>query len=151
MLIRAARLDDLDGLAALALRSKGHWGYDATFLEACRAELTLAPADLEDRDVRVAEVGGRMAAIAAVRVEGAAAELTDLFVDTTDIATGVGRALWDDAVARARASGAVSLRIEADPHAEDWYRRRGAMPVGRVASGSIAGRWLPVLELVLSG
>jgi GNAT superfamily N-acetyltransferase len=149
VLIRAAEVADLDGLAALALRSKGHWGYDAEFLEACRAELTLAPTDLEARAVRVAEVEGRVAGFAAVVVDGARAELTDLFVDFDQIGRGVGRALWDDAVALATAGGAATLRIEADPHAEGWYLRRGAGRVGRVASGSIAGRWLPVLELAL--
>jgi hypothetical protein len=68
LLIRAARLDDLDGLAALALRPKGHRGYDADFLEACRAELTLTPADLEDRIVRVAVLDGRVAGFAATHV-----------------------------------------------------------------------------------
>ena len=32
---------DAAALSELALRSKGYWGYDATFLEACRDELTL--------------------------------------------------------------------------------------------------------------
>ncbi|MEE8490728.1 MAG: hypothetical protein V3S60_03740 [Acidimicrobiia bacterium] len=35
--IRPARRDELDLLSDLALRSKGFWGYDDDFLEACRA------------------------------------------------------------------------------------------------------------------
>lgn len=39
-LIRAARPDEHGEIAALASRSKGHWGYSSEFLEACRVELT---------------------------------------------------------------------------------------------------------------
>ena len=35
--------DEAAALSGLALRSKGYWGYDAAFLDACRAELTLTP------------------------------------------------------------------------------------------------------------
>jgi hypothetical protein len=45
VLIRPARPDECELLSELALRSKGCWGYDAEFLEACRAELTLVPED----------------------------------------------------------------------------------------------------------
>jgi hypothetical protein len=61
----------------------------------------------------------------------------------------VGRALWTDAVGRARAAGCRSLDIEADPHAEAWYAGRGAVTIGRVPSGSIAGRTLPLMRLEL--
>jgi hypothetical protein len=34
--LRAPRLDELEALSDLCLRSKAVWGYDAAFLEACR-------------------------------------------------------------------------------------------------------------------
>ena len=34
-------------MSDLALRSKAHWGYDASFLAACRVELSLRPTDVE--------------------------------------------------------------------------------------------------------
>ena len=51
--------DEARLLSELALRSKGHWGYDQAFLDACRAELTLAPEDLERQRITVAERNGR--------------------------------------------------------------------------------------------
>jgi hypothetical protein len=39
--IRPARPDEAGAISALALRSKGHWGYDAAFLAACRENLTI--------------------------------------------------------------------------------------------------------------
>lgn len=45
MILRAARADEVDGLTALAFRSKAFWGYDDTFMAACRDELRVDPAD----------------------------------------------------------------------------------------------------------
>ena len=55
------------------------------------------------------------------------------------------------AIATARASGARTLRIEADPYAEPFYQAMGAMRIGETPSGSIPGRMLPLLHLTLSG
>ena len=41
------------------------------------------------------------------------------------------------------------MTIEADPDAAPFYRRIGARDVGTAPSGSIPGRELPLLELVL--
>ena len=43
-MIRPARSGEAKALSDLALRSKAHWGYDAAFMAACRAELTVTPA-----------------------------------------------------------------------------------------------------------
>ena len=37
--IRRARPEEAGALSDLAIRSKGHWGYDVAFLASCRAEL----------------------------------------------------------------------------------------------------------------
>jgi hypothetical protein len=57
--VRAGRKDEARLLSDLALRSKGHWGYDQAFLDACRSELTLAPQDVEvQRVIEVARTLG---------------------------------------------------------------------------------------------
>ena len=56
MEIRPASAGEAAALSALALRSKAHWGYDAAFLDACRAELTLRDDELASRRTLVAEV-----------------------------------------------------------------------------------------------
>ncbi len=133
-------------LSDLAMRSKGHWGYDADFLEACRDELTVDPRRLETEAVWVACEDDVVLGFSALRVYDGEAELTDLFVDPDHIGSGVGRALWDHTVDEARLRGTISLRIESDPHAEGWYLGRGAVRVGETPSGSIPGRVLPLLE-----
>jgi GNAT superfamily N-acetyltransferase len=147
--IRLARRDEVGLLSDLAVRSKGHWGYDAAFLEACRAELTITPARIDTETVWVAVGAGEVVGFSALLVEGEEAELTDLFVDPDHIGSGVGRALWGRTVATCREMGARRIRIEADPHAEQWYLSRGAVRVGEALSGSIPGRMLPLLEYVI--
>ena len=41
MLIRRAKLDEGKILSKIAMRSKAYWGYDDSFMEACREDLTL--------------------------------------------------------------------------------------------------------------
>jgi predicted N-acetyltransferase YhbS len=47
---------------------------------------------------------------------------------------GVGRALLAQALGHARAAGHAALHIDADPHAEAFYRRCGAMRIGATAA-----------------
>ena len=56
MVIRPATVDDIEALTDLSLRSKAWWGYDETFIEKCRDELTMTVDRIAAEDVRVAEV-----------------------------------------------------------------------------------------------
>lgn len=68
--------------------------------------------------------------------------------DPPAIGTGVGGRLWRHATEIARAEGFTSLRIAADPHAQAFYLVMGATRVGKIPSGSVPGRVLPLLSWV---
>jgi GNAT superfamily N-acetyltransferase len=133
-------------LSDLALRSKGHWGYDQAFLDACREELTLTPAEVPAKRVIVAERDGRVVGFYTLAGDPPVASLDHLFVEPAEIGTGVGRTLWRHAVAAAQALGFTRMEIEADPDAEAFYLAMGARRRGTAPSGSIPGRQLPLLE-----
>jgi membrane protease YdiL (CAAX protease family)/N-acetylglutamate synthase-like GNAT family acetyltransferase len=145
--LRAARRDEARLLSELALRSKGHWGYDQAFLDACRAELTLTPEDVETRRVTVAERDRQVVGFYALAGDPPEGTLADLFVAPERIGTGVGRALWEHAMVAARTLGFERLTLEADPGAEPFYLAMGAHRIGSVPSGSIPGRFIPLLEV----
>lgn len=151
MIVRAAKRQECELLSALALRSKGYWGYDAEFLEACRAELTLAAKDFDHLVVRVAEAAaGEVAGFYAFgELSTNEGEVWFFFVDLPWIGQGIGRVLFDDMAAVARARGWRSLRIDADPGAATFYERMGASQIAEVESNSILGRMLPRFELKL--
>ncbi len=149
VLLRPARDSECPELSELCLRSKAVWGYDAAFLEACRAELSIHPADLDPGLLRVADVDGKLAGVVQLLRDGNDLHLDKLFVDPTVLRAGVGKRLLQWAVTRATELGAMRLVIDADPGAADFYRRMGARDAGTIASASIPGRFLPRLELEL--
>ncbi len=147
--LRPARPDEAELLTELCLRSKAVWGYDDAFMRACRAELTLSPADFAASSLQVAVEGNEVAGIVQIVVDGEKADLAKLFIAPSTLRAGVGRKLFDWAVSTARERGARWLWIEADPDAAEFYRRMGAVDDGIAPSGSIPGRFLPRLKLRL--
>ena len=148
VILRPARISECPALSALCLRSKGYWGYDAAFLEQCRAELTLTAEDIQNHLI-VAEQEGQLAGVAQIGPLEEDADLLLFFVDPPFIGQGIGRVLFDWSVEAARQIGARRLMIDAEPGAEAFYIRMGATRIGERASASIPGRMLPLLELPL--
>ncbi len=147
--IRPARRGDLAGLSLLCLRSKAVWGYSAGFLAACRPLLHLSPDDLARSHVAVADRRGHAVGVAQVTVADGAARLDKLYVDPGVLRSGIGAALFAEAVRAARAAGARELLIDSDPGAAGFFLRMGAGPAGEAPSPAIAGRFLPRLVLPL--
>lgn len=148
LIIRAARAEEAEVLSALALRSKASWGYSQSLMRLFEAELTLSTRELEQ--VRVIDVGGRPGGFySLVPVSKLRAELGHLFVEPTLQRRGLGRVLIDDALVRAAALGFRVLEIQGDPNAAQFYARVGATCVGQRESESVAGRMLPIFELIV--
>ncbi|MDQ6526144.1 GNAT family N-acetyltransferase [Nocardioides sp. LHD-245] len=149
--LRPAVPGEAAALTALALRSKGHWGYDAAFLDACRAELTMRDDELAGRRTVVAELpDGRIVGFRTLEGEPPTGVLGMMFVDPDAIGRGIGRALAADLIDEARTAGFTLITIDADPNAEAFYLAQGAVRVGATPSGSVPGRVLPLLELRLT-
>ena len=148
MNLRQARKMELSELSALCMRSKAHWGYDDSFVAACRVGLTLGLHDLDENLLRVAEQEGAPVGVAQISLQSGWAELDKLLVEPTHIGCGVGRTLFEWAAQAARGADATSMNI-ADPAAAPFYRRMGAHDAGTAPSTAIAGRELPHLILTL--
>ncbi|MBA0053400.1 GNAT family N-acetyltransferase [Streptomyces sp. AJS327] len=147
--LRAARPEEAGELTELALRSKGHWGYDADFLAACRAELTLLPGEVTSRRTTVLEEGGRVLGFTTLEGEPPEGVLGMMFLEPAAIGRGLGRVLFTATADEARRLGFRRLEVDADPGAEPFYRAMGAERTGSAPSGSIPGRVLPHLSLTL--
>lgn len=146
--IRPARLDELDALTQLAMRSKAVWGYSEQFMAACRDELTMTKDELGELFVR--EVDSEVVGVYSLqRLSETHAELGYLFVEPAQLRRGHGRALIVDAMRRGAALGYTTLVIQGDPHAVDFYVAVGAKQIGTRESDSVPGRFLPLFELDL--
>lgn len=94
------------------------------------AELTVTPEFVREQVVAVAEQGGVLAGFYGLRrdTEGAW-HLEHLWLEPKMIGRGLGRRLFEAAVADARRCGIVELRIKSDPNAEPFYLKMGALRV----------------------
>jgi N-acetylglutamate synthase-like GNAT family acetyltransferase len=149
LLLRSALPGEAELLTGLCLRSKAVWGYDAAFMAACRAELTITAQDFARSQIQVAVEDGRIIGMAQLAQHGRIADIDKLFVDPDVLKSGAGRALFAWCIETARAAGAVVLTVVADPDAAGFYRRMGMTEDGKEPSGSIPGRMLPKLRLAL--
>lgn len=145
--VRSARPEEAAEISALALRSKGHWGYDATFLAACREDLTIDPGWCDGVRLIVAEAGGTLLGYARVAGEPPVGELAGLFVDPAAIGRGIGGLLLRHALVIAADLGMRALELDSDPYAEAFYRHAGAVRIGDSASTVDPDRRLPHLRL----
>lgn len=150
--LREARLDEASALSALAMRSKAHWGYDAAFMRACEAELTVSAEQIESPEccTVVADRSGYLLGYHTLRLlPDNEFELDALFVEPAQIGHGIGSLLMRDAVARAIRGQGRRIIIQGDPHATAFYRAAGATLIGERESASIPGRYLPIFEIDL--
>lgn len=152
MALRPAVPGEAGVLSALIFRSKQSNGYDAAFMAACRAELTVAETDIAAGRYHVAEdARGVLLGCACLRDTGRAGvgEVAMMFVAPEAKRRGIGQALMARLVLEARATGLIRLELDADPAACAFYQAQGFCEVGLVPSGSISGRMLPRLALSL--
>ncbi|GAA3012924.1 GNAT family N-acetyltransferase [Streptosporangium longisporum] len=150
MLIRAARAAEAGALSELAVRSKAHWGYDEEFMAACRDELAVPESEIARLRTTVAEHDGRVLGFATLEGDPPEGSLGMLFVEPDAIGRGVGRRLFEHAVATAADLGFERLTIDADPNAEPFYLAMGAVRIGATPSGSVPGRMLPLLAITVA-
>lgn len=150
MRIRPARPDEADALTDLAMRSKASWGYDPEFMERVRPDMIVSADDIEPAHCLIADDDdGHMYGYVLTFIDGETAHLRDLFIDPAHQRRGLGRELFDHAVAHARAMNALLLRLHADPNAQAFYEQLGMRVTAQVASIIGNGRMLPVMELDL--
>lgn len=144
--LRAGRASDAATLSALALRAKAHWPYDAEFIRDCAEDLKISPERAEGGLIYVAELSEVVVGFYGFGVNEAEPEMTHLFVEQRLIGVGIGKILWNEAIAFAKTKKWSSFKIVADPYAADsFYFRVGCKKIGEVDSSIRPGRKLPLL------
>ena len=148
--IRRAEPAEHDVLTAVAHAAKRYWGYPDEWIELWESELTFTPESIQAQETYCAVIDHKVVGVCAIGVRGEASELEHLWVLPGFMGEGVGRSLFEHACETAGSQGADHMRIEADPHAIDFFRKLGAHQVGEVP-GTPEGRLLPLLVIHLSG
>jgi GNAT superfamily N-acetyltransferase len=150
--VRAAVARDAEELTRLAFRAKAFWGYPREWMEEWRKELTVTSEYVAQHQVVLAEAEERLIAFYGLEFRTAVAYLEHLWVEPAHIGCGLGRKLLALACDDAQRNGYKIIELVADPNAEGFYRRQGAIRIGEVR-GNVLGipRVLPKMHLVLSG
>jgi GNAT superfamily N-acetyltransferase len=110
-----------------------HVGYDQAFVDRVMPGLTVMLPLITAGAVRVAEQSsGTVVGVVTVTASGlnGVALLHGLYVDPTFWRRGIGRVLFEAALTRARELKTGGLMIYAEPSAEGFYRRLGAIRIG---------------------
>ena len=152
MRIRVARVDEAGLLGSIAFESKAYWKYSPEVMAGWREHLVVRLEPAACRPTFVAEEAGVVAGFCQVVIEGAVPDLDHLWVRPAFIGRGFGRALLGRASATLTELGYTRLRIDAEPHAEAFYRRCGATRTGDVPApiAGDPGRVRPQMTLVLA-
>lgn len=146
MIVRRAKPQEAAELTALIYASKKSNGYDDAFMTACAEELRLTPEMIEAQLVWVAE-DDRLLGCVTLETDAAEGEVTKFFVASDAKRRGVGRALWDQVLAAAKEQELTRLTLDADPEAVPFYEAMGFRTIGKAPSGSIPGRFLPLMAM----
>lgn len=138
--IRPARPEDAEDLTAIARAAKASWGYPEEWLARWRDALTITPGFIQENPVFVAlaEDGTILGFVGLIRDTPSQWIFEHLWVRPGVMGKGLGRLLTVHAAELARSHGVEELAIDAEPFAEPFYARMGAVRVGEV-DGSIDG------------
>lgn len=148
MNIRRATSQDAQALTALVFASKRSNGYDDAFMAACVDELAVTSDDIAQTLYWVAEDTQVMGCVS-LDVQGTTGKISAFFVAPDHKRKGVGRALWQVLRKAAQDAGLSELVLDSDPQAVPFYTALGFTTIRQTPSGSIPGRMLPHMQLVL--
>ena len=148
-----ARPEHAERLSQIAYAAKSYWGYPSQWIELWHNQLTITKQYITVNEVYAA-VDDDEALLGFYALQGSGERLTldHLWVQPRSLHAGVGRKLFDHAVALATQLGAAVIQIEADPNAEGFYQKMGAETVGDVTY-ELEGlpRSLPMMEYTIGG
>ena len=130
MQIARAKPDDAAALTEIAFAAKRRRGYPERWIQAWRDILTMRPESISANMTFAAVEHDRAIGFYMLTTEGDGVHLDHLWIEPAEMGRGIGRALFEHAVAQTKAAGFDSIKIEADPNAEGFYQRMGAKRVG---------------------
>jgi GNAT superfamily N-acetyltransferase len=131
MLIRPARDGEHVALTELVWRSvQQTWNYPPEFMEWEPETISVEPEHIRDEITNLLEEHGRIVGFYVLSGEPPEMELSRMMIEPDRIGAGIGRILWDHAVATAAARGVRTITIDSDPNAEPFYQRMGAITTG---------------------
>jgi GNAT superfamily N-acetyltransferase len=137
-------------LTTITLAAKRHWNYPESWIQAWLPSLTITAEYILANETWVAIEGEKCVAYYSLKHDGESLWLDNLWVLPEFMGQGIGKMLFHHALERSRILGVTSLKIEADPNAQDFYEKMGARKVGEHRTEVVSQpRVLPLMEIKL--
>ena len=148
--IEKARPEHADVLTDIAISAKRHWNYPERWIELWHPLLTISPEYISQNETWMAIVDLKPAGFYSLHKDGESLWLDNLWVLPNFMGQGIGKQLFQHALAKGHTLGTFILKIEADPNAQSFYEKMGARKVGEHHS-QVDGqpRILPIMEINL--
>lgn len=142
-----AKSEDATTLSEIAHAAKRHWGYPETWIAAWRDTLTMRAEFVTENVAYIAVENERPVGFYVLTNEPDGPRLDHLWVLPSSMRQGIGRALFEHAATEVKRLDFPCMKIEADPNAEAFYKRMGAVRVGTSTSETCGERReLPLME-----
>jgi GNAT superfamily N-acetyltransferase len=138
-----AQPHDAATLKFIAVAAKSYWGYPEHLIAAWAASPIISPMDIAHSPVYVAYNVQQAIGWYRLLTDRSPAILEDLWVIPSWIGRGIGRALFEHAIAQCHAHGVTQMELDADPNAVGFYLRMG----GRVIGESISEWQRPIPQI----
>lgn len=147
--ISKATTDDAEILTNITKKSKSHWGYSNEQIESWSSQLTITTNYIETNKIYKLVINDLVVGYYSyVILEENVVQLDNLFVLPEYIGTGLGTFLMNDFLDRCKALKFQKVVLDADPNAENFYKKHGFKTIGQIET-SIKDRFLPIMELHL--
>jgi GNAT superfamily N-acetyltransferase len=141
---------DHAALTALTKSSKAYWGYPEAVLKSWEALLTLSPEYITTNEVfKLLHEDRIIGYYAYFFTDEHTIILDNMFLLPEFIGQGFGKVLMNDFLQKAGQAGIHRITLDAEPHAEAFYKACGFKTIGQFES-SIKDRYLPIMELKIA-
>ncbi|MEE9431255.1 MAG: GNAT family N-acetyltransferase [Melioribacteraceae bacterium] len=146
MKLKKANISDSEELTDLTKKSKAFWGYTAEQIEEWSEELTITKSFIEENQVVKLIVEQKIVGFYSYyNIDDDKIKLEHLFIHPKNIGEGYGRYLMNDFLKKVEDIKAKKVTLDADPNAEDFYKKFNFKVVGKLKS-TIKNRFLPIME-----
>lgn len=143
---RASKIDAIP-ITELTMRSKNYWNYGLEQMEEWRDDLTVSAECIDTNHVFKALDNECLIGFYAYQaIDSKTVKLNYLFVEPKLIGKGYGKGLMNNFLTRIQNEMYQKVTLDADPNAEQFYKRFGFEIIGKLKS-SIKNRFLPIMEL----
>ncbi len=144
---RDAKSSDITSINALKRAAMAYWGYDDEFLDKF-IEVTGITKDYLDKNItKLLYMGNELLGFYSFKfIEEGRIELNDLYVHPDYIGRGFGNKLWAACCKKARELDKNEFIIWSEPHAEDFYLKKGCAKIGTRPSVVVPNRYPSVLK-----